>query len=165
MRRFLTRASWALAALVLGIQADAARAQYVQVYSPPTYYAPAVSYYAPPVYAQPVTAYYAPSVSYYAPATSYYAPAVSYYAPAAPVTAYYAPAPVTTYYSPAVNYSYYPSTTVYSAPGYVAPGTITTRNYVGLGIFRPRGVYTQSYYTPGAVVAPTTSFYAPVYWR
>jgi hypothetical protein len=30
----------------------------------------------------------------------------------------------------------------------VIPGAVTTRSYVGLGIFRPRGVYTQSYFTP-----------------
>jgi hypothetical protein len=94
------------------------------------------------------------------------APAPVYYAP---VTTYYAP-PVTTYYSPAVTYSYYPPTTVYSAPVYsapvyAAPGTVTTRTFVGYGVFRPRGVYTQNYYTPGAVVAPVTSYYPPVFVR
>jgi hypothetical protein len=96
------------------------------------------------------------------------APVVSYYTP---VTTFYAP-PVTTFYAPAVTYSYYPPTTVYSAPVYsaptavVAPGTVTTRTFNGYGIFRPRGVYTQSYFTPGTVVAPATSYYyAPVLVR
>ena len=141
MRRFLTRTGLTVAAVVLGVlvQAGSAQAQYIQVYSPPVYAAPApvVSYY------PPVTTYYAPpAVSYYTPAVSYYTPAVSYYTPAV------------SYYTPAVTYSYYPSTTVYSAPVYsapaavVAPGAVTTRSFVGYGIFRPRGVYTQSYYTP-----------------
>jgi hypothetical protein len=137
MRRFLTRTGLTVAAVVLGVLAHAAsaQAQYVQVYSPPVYAAPA-----------PVISYYPPVTSYYAAPTYYAAPAVSYY-------------------TPAVSYSYYPSTTVYSPPVYsapaavVAPGTVTTRSYVGYGIFRPRGVYTQSYYTPGAVAAPTTSYY------
>jgi hypothetical protein len=147
MGRFLTKTGLAVAALVLGIfvQASEARAQYIQVYSPPVLVAPApvISYY------PPVTTYYAP------PATSYYTPAVTY--------SYYPP--TTVYSAPAATYSYYPST-VYSAPtAVVAPGTVTTRSFVGYGIFRPRGVYTQSYYTPGAVVAPTTSYYAPVFIR
>jgi hypothetical protein len=142
MRHFLTRTGLAVAAVILGVfvQALPARAQFVQVYSSPVVVAPA-----------PVVSYY-PSVSYYAPATSYYAPATSYYAP------------VTSYYAPAVSYSYYPPTTFYSAPAaVVGAGTVTTRTYVGYGIFRPRGVYTQNYYTPGPVVVPTTSFYSPVY--
>jgi hypothetical protein len=28
------------------------------------------------------------------------------------------------------------------------PGVVTTRSYVGLGIFRPRGVYTETYVLP-----------------
>ena len=127
MRRFLTRTGLTVAAVVLGVlvQAGSAQAQYIQVYSPPVYAAPA------------------PVVSYYPPVTTYYAPpAVSYYTPAV------------SYYTPAVTYSYYPPTTVYSAPVYsapaavVAPGAVTTRSFVGYGILRPRGVYTQSYYTP-----------------
>jgi hypothetical protein len=135
----------AAAAVILGVfvSATSARAQFV-VYSSPAVLAPT------------------PVVSYYTPVTTY------------PVTSYYAPA-VTSYYSPAVTYSYYPPTTVYSAPTVVtptvvtptvvAPGTITTRTFTGYGIFRPRGVYTQSYYTPGAVVAPTTTYYSPVIIR
>jgi hypothetical protein len=147
MRRILSPTRLAVVALVLGVFALAspAQAQFIQVYSPPVYVAP-------------------PTVSYYTPVTTYAAPVYR--------------APVTSYYTPAVTYSYYPSTTVYSAPAYttysapayttyaapaavVAPGTVTTRSFVGYGIFRPRGVYTQSYYTPGAVVAPTTTYYAP----
>lgn len=94
-----------------------------------------------PAHAQYVQVYYptvvapAPVVttSYYAPVVSYYAPTVSYYAP---VTSYYA------------------------APA--ATGVVTTRTYYGYGIFRPRGVYTQSYYTPAV---PVTTYYAPVLWR
>jgi hypothetical protein len=82
-------------------------------------------------------------------------PVISFYPPS---TAYYAPAP-------AVTYSYYPPTTVYAppavavAPVITTPGYYTTRSYVGFGIFRPRGVYTQSYYTPPA------SYYGPVIVR
>jgi hypothetical protein len=77
----------------------------------------------PPVFVNPAPVV---SYSYYPPTTVYYpAPSVSYYA--APSVAYYAP-----------SVSYY------------APSTVTTRSYYGFGIFRPRGWYTQSYYTPGA---------------
>jgi hypothetical protein len=94
------------------------------------------------VYSPPV--YYSPPVV----TTSYYAaPVTTYYA--APVTAYYAPAPVVSYYAPV---------TVYSPPAVV--GSYTTRSYVGYGIFRPRGVYTESYYAP-TVVRP--SYYRPVF--
>ena len=96
-----------------------------------------------------------------------YAPPVivtqpSYYV----VPSYYSAPPVTTYSSSA-SYSYYPPTTVYSAPPpvvtysasplitYAAPatvlvpsGVVETRTYYGLGIFRPRGVYTQTRYYP-----------------
>jgi hypothetical protein len=140
MSSIVTRPAIAVAAIVLGVfgLSPSARAQYIQVYS------------APPAVLAP-----APVVSYYAPVTSYYAPPVTSYYVAPPVTAYYA-APVTSYYAPApaVSYSYYPSTTVYASPAPVATGTITTRSYVGYGIFRPRGVYTQSYYTPGVVYYP-----------
>lgn len=127
MRSFLTRALL-VAALFLFSQVPA-RAQYIQVYSPPVVVAPA------------------PVVSY------------SYYPPVTPV--------VNAYYAPAARYAYYPPTTVYSAPAaVVTPATVVTqRTFVGLGIFRPRGVYTQTYYTPAAVVTPSTSYYAPVYVR
>jgi hypothetical protein len=92
--------------------------------------------------------------SYYSPPPVYYsAPVVSYYS--APVVSY-APAVA---YAPAVSYA--PTYSYYAAPAVVYPGTVTTRSFVGLGIFRPRGVYTQSYYTPGYV----SSYYAPVYYR
>jgi hypothetical protein len=42
-----------------------------------------------------------------------------------------------------------------------APGVVTTRSYVGYGIFRPRGVYTESFYSPAPVVAPVTRYYTP----
>jgi hypothetical protein len=138
MRRFLTRTGLAVAAVVLGLfgHVATAQAQFVQVFSPPVVVAPA--------------------------------PVVSF----SPPLATFSPPPVTTsFYAPAVSYSYYPPTTVFSAPAavaapaVVAPGTVTTRTFVGYGIFRPRGVYTQSFYTPGAVVAPTTTFYTPVFWR
>jgi len=98
-------------------------------------------------------------VVYYPPAPVTY----SYYAP--PV--YYAPAPVTySYYAPPVStVAYYPTTTYYPATVYspsvvYSPGVVTTRSYVGLGIFRPRGVYTQSYYTPYV-----SGYYYPAYYR
>ncbi|MCI0738745.1 MAG: hypothetical protein L0Y72_06860 [Gemmataceae bacterium] len=127
-------------------------------------------YYQSPVFVNPaptpvVTYSYYPTFAP-APVTTYYAPApvtTSYYAPA-PVTSYYAPGPVTTsFYAPApVTTSFYAPTTVYSAPGaIVTPGVVTTRNYIGLGIFRPRGVYSQSYFTPSAG-AMTTTYYGPV---
>ncbi len=77
----------------------------------------------PPV----VTTFAAPAV---VPSISYAVPAHSYYA------------------APAAAYSFYPSTTVYSAPVAVPAGSVTTRTYQGFGIFRPRGTYTESYYTP-----------------
>jgi hypothetical protein len=111
----------AIALLTMALVSASASAQIVYVQSPP-----------PVFYSPPVTVYSAPVVSYYAPPVYYAPPAsqvtYSYYAPVAP-------APVT----------------VYSAPAFVqpvVPGAITTRSYVGLGIFRPRGVYTQSYWTP-----------------
>lgn len=81
------------------------------------------------------------------PHVVYSPPVVSYYPP--PTVTY--SSPVVTYSSPAplVSYSYYPATTVYSVPAAVAvPGVVTTRSYVGLGIFRPRGVYTETYVLP-----------------
>lgn len=138
-----------LPSLALGailVAAPAARAQifYAPVVSPPVTY----SYY-------PTTTYYAP-----APVVSYYPqPTFSAYAP---VRHSYFAAPSVSYYQPAVAYS--APVVAYSAPAVAfAPGSYTTRSYVGYGIFRPRGVYTQSYYTPYA--APTTSFYRPILWR
>jgi hypothetical protein len=120
-----------LALLSLALFAQAASAQHVIVYSPP----PAVVTYSPP----PVTVYAPPVVEYAPPIVT--VPAYRY--------SYYAPAPVTTVYSvPATTVYSVPATTVYSAPSVYVPGTVTTRSYVGLGIFRPRGVYTESYFTP-----------------
>jgi hypothetical protein len=97
-----------------------------------------VVYYDPPVMVAPP----APVVTY-----SYYPPTTVYYAP--PTVSYYPPVTTTVYAAPA-----YPA---YSAPVvYSAPGTVTTRSYRGFGVFRPRGVYTQSYYTP--------SYYTPSYY-
>jgi hypothetical protein len=134
MHRFMATAGLALAICAL-FGASTASAQVVQVYYPAP--APVVSYYAaPPVYVAP-----APTVTYYQPA-----PTVTYYQPAPTVT-YYQPVTTAYYAAPAVAYS---------------PGVVTTRSYVGLGIFRPRGVYTQSYYSP----AYTSSYYyAPRYYR
>lgn len=109
-----------VALLTLVFVAGNARAQWVIVHSPP---APVVTYSAPP----PVIVHSPPVMTYSVPVTIN-------------------PAPVVTH-----SYYYAPATTVYSAPAVVTPvvpGTITTRSYVGLGIFRPRGVYTESYFTP-----------------
>jgi hypothetical protein len=108
-----------VALLAVVLFAPAASAQVIYVQSP----APVVTYSPPVVYTPPVVEYAPPVVT---------VPAYRY--------SYYAPAPVTTVYS-------VPATTVYAAPVYV-PGAVTTRSYVGFGIFRPRGVYTESYYTP-----------------
>lgn len=160
MRRFFRMFSPALALGLILFAVPAARAQFVvaqpRVVLPsvsysyyPTTVVPSVSAYTP------VTSFYAtPAVSYYQPAVSYYQPAVSYYQPtvaAYPTTSYYAP--VTSYYAPTTSY-YAPVT------AYTNPGSVTTRSFVGLGIFRPRGIYTQTYATPA-----TTSFYSPVIWR
>jgi hypothetical protein len=144
MRRSLTALA---AAIVLGmLVATPARAQFIQVYSSPVVTpAPVMSYYAPITY---------PTVSYYTPVTSYYAPSV---------TSYYAPVSSYSYYP---TTAFYPSATVYSAPAtVVTPGVVTTRSYVGYGVFRPRGVYTQNYFTPAPVMAPTTTYYSPVFIR
>lgn len=129
----------ALALVALALTAGLAPAQVIYVQSPRR----VVSYYAPPVvYSTPVVTYaspivYSSPVVYSAPMTTYSSPVISYY----PST--------TVYSSPAVSYSYYPATTVYSAPAAVAgPGVVTTRSYYGFGIFRPRGVYTQTYVSP-----------------
>lgn len=73
-----------------------------------------------------------PVVSY-----SYYPPAPAMYP--APVTSYYAPA-----YAPAPTVAYYPPAPV--APAYGVYSSQTSA--YGLGIFRPRQVTTQYYYTP-----------------
>jgi hypothetical protein len=136
MRRFMALLSVALIGYAL--LPAVARAQVVYVQPQPYV---VQSYYAAPsvtTYSAPATYSYYPSTaySYYPPATTY-----SYYPPATTYYSYSAPAP--TYYS------YSAPTVVYSAPAYVAPaGVVTTRSYYGYGIFRPRGYYTESYYTP-----------------
>ncbi len=113
----------------LGLTAGAASAQVVIVHSPPrVVYAPRPVVFVP----QPVVTYSSPVVSFSAPGV----------VEASPVVTSYYPGTTTTY-------SYYPSTTVYSAPAAVAaPGVVTTRTYVGFGIFRPRGVHTETYFRP-----------------
>ncbi len=130
MHRFLTTSMLALA-LVVGFH-SVASAQVVRVWYPPP---PLVV----PAPAPVVTSYYTPVYSYYPPVTT---------------TVYSSPVP-TVFPSTTVFSS--PVTPVYTAPAYV-PGIYTTRSYVGLGIFRPRGVYTQSFYTPG-YAAPVTTYY------
>jgi hypothetical protein len=130
MRRFMTVLGMAL--LGYAFLPTAAQAQVIYV-QPPRVYAP------PVFYTQPVvpTYYAAPSV------TTYSAPATySYYPPSGPVYSYSAPTTV---------YSAPPSVVTYAAPAQVivpASGIITTRTSYGYGIFRPRGYYSQSYYTP-----------------
>jgi hypothetical protein len=121
--RSLNRAALA-AALLLGT-ASVSSAQIVYVQSPP-----------PVVYApQPIV----PVVSY-----SYYPPAPVAYAPP-PTTSYYAPPPTTVYYAPPPTVAYYAPAPVV-APSYGVYSARTTT--YGLGIFRPREVTTQYYYTP-----------------
>ena len=125
-----------LALVTLVLSAGVAPAQVIYVESRPR----VISYYAPPpVFVQAPVVTYSSPVVYSAPIVSYSAPVVSH--------SYY---PATTVYSvPVVGHSYYPSTTVYSAPAAIAaPGVVTTRSFVGLGIFRPRGVYTETYVSP-----------------
>src|SRR5688572_19436392 len=120
MQRFLITLCLTLAVLI-GMHSSA-QAQYV-VYRPVVVApAPVVSYYPAPVYYPPVvqTTYYQPSVSWYAPNVAYSAPVAT-----------------TVYSAPVV------ATTVVAAPGYV-----TSRSYLGYGVFRPRGVYTSYYYNP-----------------
>ena len=57
--------------------------------------------------------------------------------------AYYPPAPVYVAARPVVAYS--PPPAVVQVP---VAGVYTTYSYSGYGVFRPRGVYTQSYYAP-----------------
>lgn len=137
MRRLLSRIGLA-AMLGMGVlvYASTAHAQYIQVYSPPVVVAPPV----------PVVTYYGPATTSY-----YYAPSISVPTPYVATTTY-----SYSYYPPTSPYANPPTVTVYSAPAttVAVPGTVTTRTFRGYGIFRPRGVYTQSYYTPGAVVVP-----------
>jgi hypothetical protein len=120
MRKIST---WMFAALALVLVSSATSSAQVFVPAPP-----------------PVVTYSPPVVVRYAPAPVYVAP----------------PAPV-------VQYSYYPATTsyvapaAYSVPVYTQPtvsysvpvvGSYTTRSYYGFGIFRPRGYYTETYYSP-----------------
>ena len=90
------------------------------------------------------------------PYRTYSAPIV---VPQAVVPTYYYAAPSVTTFSAPATYSYYPSTTTfysaspsvvtYSAPVFVpAAGVYTTQTYYGYGIFRPRGYYSETYYTP-----------------
>ncbi|MCS7045246.1 MAG: hypothetical protein NZO58_02700, partial [Gemmataceae bacterium] len=114
-------AATALVAMVLAV--SSAQGQVIVVQSPPR-----VVLAPPPVVVveRPV---YLPSVAVPAP------PSVSYslYPPANPPVV--VPPPV--------------ETTVYAAPATVlVPGTITTRRYFGLGIFRPFGVTTETYFVP-----------------
>ncbi len=143
MQRFLTTTCLALA--ILAVAAAGVHAQYTVYYPAPVVINPppvvTTSYYAPPVttyYAPPVTTYYAPPTVFYPPTTVYYPPAYT---------------------------SYYPATTVYSAPLLAAPSVVTTRTFVGLGIFRPRGVYTQTYVSPSVSFAPRATYYTPYYLR
>jgi hypothetical protein len=139
MHRWIKTGLFALAA---ALAPQAAHAQVV-VSTPGHVVLPSTSYYSPvTVYSPPATVYSPPPVTYYSP------PPVTYYS--SPVTVY--SAPVATYVSPY---------TVYSAPAaYVSPGVVTTRTYAGFGVFRPRGVYTESYVAP---VAPRAALYRPLY--
>ena len=120
MRRFVTLLGLALLAYALVPGAAQAQIIYVQ---PRPYVVVSPSYY------------YAPSV------TTYSAPATYSYYP--PTTTVYSAPPTTVYSAPIVTYAAPVGT--YLAP---ASGVITTRSYYGYGIFRPRGYYTESYYTP-----------------
>jgi hypothetical protein len=140
MRSFATMlglawASWAISAAV--VQAQVVGVQITRPYTPIV----VQQSYLPPVYVHPPTVTY----SYYAPPAPVAPVTYSYYAPPAPVVpvtySYYAPpAPVAP-----VTYSYYAA----PAPAVVAPGGVyTTYTYRGYGVFRPRGTYSQTYYTP-----------------
>lgn len=133
---------------VLGLMAGAVSAQGVVIlHSPP----PVVSYSSPaPVLVQPpVVVNSLPVVSYSAPSVvNPNSPVVTqaYYPGSTTVYTAYYPAATTVYAAPA---SAIPgAVTVYSGGPVVVPGVVTSRSYVGLGIFRPRGVYTESYFTP-----------------
>ena len=120
MRRFLALLSLALVGYALLPTVAQAQVIYVQP-RPYVVVAPPVvqSYYAAP----PITTYSAPATY------SFYPQATTVYSAPAPVYSYSAPAPVYTY----------------SAP---ASGVYTTRTYYGYRIFRPRGYYNETYYTP-----------------
>ena len=143
MRRIVILFGVALLGYALALAVSQAQVIYVQ--PRPYIVAPPVvqSYY----YAPPVTTYSAPATySYYPPSTtvySYSAPAPTYYSYSAPAPTYYS------YSAPVYAYSAPPVVT-YSAPAaIVSPGGIyTNRTYYGYGVFRPRGYYSESYYTP-----------------
>jgi hypothetical protein len=123
MRRFMTL--FGIALLAYALVPTTAQAQVIYVQQPYR------TYSAPVIVAQPVVPTY-----YYA------APSVTTFS--APATYSYYP-PTTTYYSAA------PSVVTYSAPAAVvvpASGVYTTQTYYGYGIFRPRGYYSETYYTP-----------------
>jgi hypothetical protein len=121
MRRFMTLLTVAL----VGYAVLPTIAQAQVIYVQPRTYAPPIVY-APPV----VQTYYAAP-----PITTYSAPATySFYPQSAPVYSYSAP-PIVTYSAPAA----------YVVP---ATGVYTTRTSYGYGIFRPRGYYSETYYTP-----------------
>jgi len=142
MRRFMTPLGAALATLAVyaAFAPNQANAQYVQV--------PVAQPYPPTVV---VPAYYSAPVYTYPPVTTYSAPMTTY---SAPITTYSAPVITSPSYYPS-TISYYPSTVpvyTYSAPAAAviapAPGVYTTRTYYGLGIFRPRGYYSETTYAP-----------------
>jgi hypothetical protein len=128
MRRFLvvlavTAAGYAALA-ALAPTAAHAQVMSVQIVRPYTPVVVAPSYL-PPVYVNP------PGVVYSSPII----------APSYPSTLSVYPATTTVY-------SYY-AAPVYAAPAVVpASGVYSTYTYHGYGIFRPRGTYTQTYYTP-----------------
>jgi hypothetical protein len=122
MRRFMTLLGVALVGYALLPTVAQAQVIYVQP-RPYTVFAPQVV----PVY------YGAPSITTYSSPATY-----SYYQPATTVYSYAAPVPTYSYSAPAPYYTY-------SAP---AAGVYTTRTSYGYGIFRPRGYYNESYYTP-----------------
>ncbi|MBI3822141.1 MAG: hypothetical protein HY289_05605 [Planctomycetes bacterium] len=125
MRRFMTVLGAALigfAVLPAVVQAQVIYVQPARVYAPPIIVVPQATYYAAPS----VTTFSAGATySYYPSGTTVFAPSVG------------APSTVVTY-------------SVGAAPVYVAPvaGVITTRTSYGYGILRPRGYYTETYYTP-----------------
>jgi hypothetical protein len=130
MRRYitmlgLTLASYAILSVVFPAAANAQviGVEFARPYTP-VYVQPS---YLPPVYVNP------PGVVYSSPLIApSYASTISYYPQTAAVYTYSAP-PV------------YAAPVQYAAP---ASGVVTTYSYRGYGIFRPRGVYTQSYYSP-----------------
>ncbi|HZZ79469.1 MAG TPA: hypothetical protein VFE62_13175 [Gemmataceae bacterium] len=131
MRRYMALLGLALAACVI---VPATASAQVVIVGRPAYYPPVVTYSAPPVvtYSAPVVVPQSTTTySYYSspPVVTYSSPVV---VPQSVVT-YSSPAPVVTYSAPIV---------------YSSPGVVTTRSYYGLGIFRPRGWYTETYVRP-----------------